>query len=298
MTHMKPSQVASTLRRIAMNIETSKNPRRDLVASDLKRILAIISANRYADESESPDVSVRGKAARYNKSPEILTKLADDEDGGVRADVASNRHTPPEILAKLYDDNYDHRYIRPNLANNPNTPSEILTKLADHEDPTTRGSVARNPNTTVETLVKLSNDAHKAVRYTVAENSNTSTDILTKLSVDVDEWVREKVARNPNTPPEALTKLADDKIETVLYAVLDNPNTPRNIIIRLEDSVYGGESPDWLTDALGDDPSKIASVLRRIASKIEASKNPRRDLVASDLKQVLFSVSRDFNGSI
>jgi len=37
---MKPSQVASKLRKIATTIDNSKNPRRDLVAADLKRIIA------------------------------------------------------------------------------------------------------------------------------------------------------------------------------------------------------------------------------------------------------------------
>jgi len=37
---MKPSQVASKLRRIAAAIDNSKNPRPDLVAADLRRIVA------------------------------------------------------------------------------------------------------------------------------------------------------------------------------------------------------------------------------------------------------------------
>lgn len=37
---MKPSQLARSLRRIAAKIENSKAPRRDLVAADLKRVIA------------------------------------------------------------------------------------------------------------------------------------------------------------------------------------------------------------------------------------------------------------------
>lgn len=38
---MKPSQLARSLRIIAAKIENSKNPRRDLVVADLKRVMAI-----------------------------------------------------------------------------------------------------------------------------------------------------------------------------------------------------------------------------------------------------------------
>jgi hypothetical protein len=39
---MKPSQLVATLRRIASNIERSKNPDRTLVARDLKKVVAAL----------------------------------------------------------------------------------------------------------------------------------------------------------------------------------------------------------------------------------------------------------------
>jgi len=42
---MKPSQLASQLRRIASKIDNSKQPDRSLVAQDLKKVLATVSAN-------------------------------------------------------------------------------------------------------------------------------------------------------------------------------------------------------------------------------------------------------------
>jgi len=41
---MKPSQVAAKLRQIASAIDNSNNPRKDLVAADLKRVISRISA--------------------------------------------------------------------------------------------------------------------------------------------------------------------------------------------------------------------------------------------------------------
>lgn len=51
---MKPSQVAYKLRQIAGVIDKSKNPRRDLVAADLKQIVAILmSPEKMPDELEA-----------------------------------------------------------------------------------------------------------------------------------------------------------------------------------------------------------------------------------------------------
>jgi hypothetical protein len=46
---MKPSQVSASLRRIATAIDKSKNPKRELVARDLKRAIAMLV------DSEAPE---------------------------------------------------------------------------------------------------------------------------------------------------------------------------------------------------------------------------------------------------
>lgn len=43
-------------------------------------------------------------------------------------------------------------------------------------------------------------------------------------------------------------------------------------------------------------PSELSQSLRRIAAKIEASKNPRRDLVAADLKKLIQRTASAFEG--
>ena len=55
---MKPSQVAATLRGIASKIEASKNPDRNLVARDLKRIVAeVVAAPAAISENENMNVT-------------------------------------------------------------------------------------------------------------------------------------------------------------------------------------------------------------------------------------------------
>ena len=42
-------------------------------------------------------------------------------------------------------------------------------------------------------------------------------------------------------------------------------------------------------------PNQVASMLRRIASKIEASKNPSKNAVASDLKKIIATISDEYS---
>lgn len=53
---MKPSEVSSILRRIASAIDKSKNPKRELVARDLKRVLAVLdeTSDQETPTEETP----------------------------------------------------------------------------------------------------------------------------------------------------------------------------------------------------------------------------------------------------
>jgi hypothetical protein len=97
--------------------------------------------------------------ANTNTSPKILIELSNNPNSIVRWYVAGNPNTPPETLAKLYND--DGFYW--NIAGNPNTPPAILTELSKKPDCHIRYNVARNPNTPPATLTKLSNDPDKNV---------------------------------------------------------------------------------------------------------------------------------------
>lgn len=81
---MRPSQVASQLRRIAATIKASKLPRRDLVAQDLRRIIAILMNAPAAPPSEKEKaiwefLYGRKKPFVYDKWPEDVNP---EEYGG------------------------------------------------------------------------------------------------------------------------------------------------------------------------------------------------------------------------
>jgi len=86
----------------------------------------------------------RGVAIHRNTSPEVLDRLAIDEDWGVRYWVATNPNTPSEALERLAND--DDYCVRCGAAKNPNTTPEALERLADDEEWVVRQFTADNPN--------------------------------------------------------------------------------------------------------------------------------------------------------
>lgn len=75
---MKPSQLARSLKRIASGIESSKNPKKELVIRDLKRILAAVTKNGNDAASllfwEALD-ELPGKHVSDNSYLNILNKI-------------------------------------------------------------------------------------------------------------------------------------------------------------------------------------------------------------------------------
>ena len=75
----------------------------------------------------------------------------------INYDLARNPNTPPEILARLANDN--NWGVRCRVAYNPNTSPENLERLANDDDYWVSFRVARNLNTQqyIKTYLKLQN---------------------------------------------------------------------------------------------------------------------------------------------
>lgn len=65
---MKPSQLVRSLRHIAAKIENSKNPRRDLVAADLKKLVSRIAGKLGTKDGDDYTIKwwVEAKPKSYN----------------------------------------------------------------------------------------------------------------------------------------------------------------------------------------------------------------------------------------
>ena len=133
--------------------------------------------NRLSKEfMDSDDSSIRRFIATYVNDPDMLSKLANDEDKIVRCYVAENPNTDADVLAQLADDK--NWFVRQYVAENPSTDSDTLSQLAVDEDRFVRSSVAKNQNTDSETLAQLATDDVDAVRNAAQSNNNYDPSIL------------------------------------------------------------------------------------------------------------------------
>ncbi len=189
------------------------------------------------------DVDKR-KLARNSTDPEILTKLADDEDYFVRGYVAGNKNTPPEISAKLADDEDD--YVRAWVAGSWNTPPEILAKLADDEAKGVRENVAKNSKTPSEALVKLADDEDKYIRKCVADNENTPSEIKEKLTQKSKKTKWQNMIDKIQSEGEDGIDSLYEQTEAGEYIENLQEQVENKLGVWLEPSIQGGQGGIWI----------------------------------------------------
>ena len=189
-----------------------------------------------------------------------LGLLADDEDGGVRFYVATNRHTPLGVLWVLSADpvpfvrsgvalNLTRKPLAPKelresieklalrlardsqplvrlaLASNELIPEAVFDFLALDPDPVVRQKLTKNIYATQRSLAVLAADSVITVKLSALKHRNTPVASLDSASTERDISLRHAVAMNINTPLRILEKLAKDADPTVRQAVAEHPQT-------------------------------------------------------------------------
>ena len=185
----------------------------------------------YLESSGIQDA--RAIARNPNTSTEVLLKLSHSPDASVRWEVAGNpnvpierlyvgknKNTPPQILAKLAND--EAKAVRMYVANNPNTSPEVLTKLIEDSDATVRSWTISNKSTPPEALARYSERVTDGSN--VLRNPNTPPEIVARFMNDKSYEIRMKVAKHQNASQEVLAKLAKDRSRQVREAAIHNPN--------------------------------------------------------------------------
>ncbi|MFG2474531.1 hypothetical protein [Streptomyces fagopyri] len=148
---------------------------------------------------------LRRKAATDRSlPPDLVERLAVDDDLGVRVLLAQNHpDAPASLLLRSFLEYNGHE--RAHLTTRPNFPTTGLSTFADHDDPEVRALAARDPRTAPATVERLTRDPDPAVR-----------DVL---------------ARHPNLPQPRLTELLDD--EELAHAAAANPAWDSEVVHRL-----------------------------------------------------------------
>ncbi|MFK4102930.1 hypothetical protein ACI2L1_23150 [Streptomyces sp. NPDC019531] len=127
---------------------------------------------------------LRRQAARdHLLSPDLVARLASDDDLGVRVLLAQNHPDAPASLLLRSFLEYTGAE-RSHLTTRPNFPTSGLAAFADHEDPEVRALAARDPETEPTAVERLTRDPEYAVRAAAARHSRLPQSRLVVLLDD------------------------------------------------------------------------------------------------------------------
>ena len=153
-------------------------------------------------------------------SPEMLKKLAEENDYDIKIKIAHNPSTPPEILKKLAEENdYD---INNAIAKNPSITLEIIKIfcLEDYDDDIHHDAIIEalhNESMTYDMLQELEKEISKEkeqfrlIRCAMALRDDTPIERLKEFLKDDDSELRELMSARDNIPFEILKELLTDK---------------------------------------------------------------------------------------
>jgi hypothetical protein len=153
----------------------------------------------------SADPLLRERAARQPELPrDLAAALAQDQDPGVRAELArSHPDAPPALLLRCYLEKLlDYRVLR-----DERFPVTGLARFADHPEPGVRLLVARDPEAGPEIVWRLCADPDLPVRRAMAACPRLPAGRVAAL-LDNPELARQAAA-NPALPAELMWGLVD-----------------------------------------------------------------------------------------
>ncbi|KKL56798.1 hypothetical protein LCGC14_2241810, partial [marine sediment metagenome] len=161
----------------------------------------------------------RRLAARHVTYPEVLARLAGDEETDIRLAIAKHDRAPREVVARLLKDK--EPAVRIAAAWHPLAPAQKKAEvLARDPDTETRRRFARDPGSETALLMLLAQDAEGAVRRAVARNSKAPRAVLASLVGDRDAQVREIVAGRGGLSRKDRVRLARDPTPAVRAAAV------------------------------------------------------------------------------
>lgn len=158
--------------------------------------------------------------------------------------LARHRHTPPDVLEKLAEQEHEHAVLRDvckhpaateralsvvarrfpeifdsEMAMHEATPPDELARLYGRGDPFVRAAVVSHPRCPLPVLTEASAHDNAVVLCHVGGSARISPDVLQTLAGHADVSVRRSVAVNPLLPSACIKHLMHDESEIVRRAI-------------------------------------------------------------------------------
>ncbi|MBO2464093.1 hypothetical protein [Actinomadura violacea] len=139
--------------------------------------------------------------------PDLVARLADDEDFVVRLLLSEKHPDPPgELLLSVALE--AHFVTRMDRTEHPNFPRAGLARLAESDDPVARRLALRDPELPARVVERLSRDEEPGVRWAAARDARLPEARLLELLDDPD--AAGSAARNPGLPVPAMKRILYD----------------------------------------------------------------------------------------
>ncbi len=189
---------------LVRNSKLTKDQLKQLVTTGDESIWLEVALNKnvsreileevYGTQTKNEDI-LAALASNPQVPRDILEDLSKNKSIDIRAAAAGNPNASVEMLKRIADSK-DKDPVRAGLACNSTTPPEILTTLAKDAQSAVRECVAKHPGIPLGAVNFLAGDTVLVVRKEIAKNGKTSVEWLKRLIHDNEQSVVIAAFRN------------------------------------------------------------------------------------------------------
>ncbi|MFI9598550.1 HEAT repeat domain-containing protein [Streptomyces sp. NPDC052043] len=174
----------------------------------------------------------RSVACAKNLPPDVVERLARDEDWLVRLFLAENcAQAPAEVLLEMCR-TWDG-YSAARFPEHPNFPRKSTLQYADNPVAGMRRLALEDPGATADLVERFSRDPDRGVRRRALRDPRLTPASVIRLLDDPDWTIREAAARDPRLTTRTLTSLLHDA--TTAMSAAANPAIPEHVMHHLLD---------------------------------------------------------------
>lgn len=289
---MEPMQVASRLNQIADAIDSSKSPRRDLVAQEISDLISRVSKKK---KKKTPKSQKRGDCV----FPHTSKKVKDNKDhfpinSESQARNALSRANQYDKSPPWYDGSLKDLVSAVARKVHSKYP-DIEVSEASKKPGKGKGKGKKKKSSMTPNEVSY---VIRQIATAIDNSSNPRRELVAEDLQKVIAGVVEDVGYDPINPPSTGPSdmewhefLTSGKHMDVFQKWLqEDPGNLDHLFFMVLSTMEEGETvPKEVRElALRGtlDPPQVASKLRQIAAAIDNSKNPRKDLVLRDIRRL------------